>query len=112
MPTPETIHVATTAVGRMLVRETYSSFFRHARFSGRFRFVVCVDRTYGVGRAEYEETLAYLRGLPGEDPRVVGVTIETWDRNVGLQRSLLALFAHCHEPFGVHLEDDWRFFRD
>jgi hypothetical protein len=107
-----TLDVLTTSVGRLLVQQTYESFFRHAQFDGKYNFIVTVDRTYGVSDEEYQETLRYFRALRDVDRRVRKVTVETWEGNIGLQRSLIVLFSHCRNPFGINLEDDWCFFAD
>ena len=104
------LEILTTSVGRMLIETSYRSFLDQARFSGTFRFVVHVDPAYQVDRREREETLGFVRALPSLDRRVRSVTVVEQPRPVGLQRSLLTLFSHCRQRFGVHLEDDWRFF--
>ncbi|MHA1599066.1 MAG: aminotransferase class III-fold pyridoxal phosphate-dependent enzyme [Alphaproteobacteria bacterium] len=94
----------------MLIRECYESFFSHAAFSGKFRVIVTIDPAYGVSSEEIDETVRYLESLPQIEPRVSEVIIERLPTNIGLQRSLMLLFAHCRAQYGVHLEDDWRFF--
>lgn len=106
------LDVTTTSVGRMLLRETYESFFRHVRFSGRYNFVITIDPTYGVSCEEIAETVRYARALNDIDARVCGVTVEHFPRNVGLQRALLVALSHCFHAFGINLEDDWSFFGD
>jgi hypothetical protein len=103
------LDVLTTSVGRTLIRETFDSFLRCAKFSGRFRFIVTIDPTYGVTDTEVADTLGFLDELPARDERVASVVVERFERNLGLQRSLLVAFAHSKHPVGFHLEDDWRF---
>jgi len=108
--TAPVLDLTTTSVGRHLLRTCYESFFSNLQFSGRFRVIVTIDPTYGVDEDEIADTIKYLEGLPETEPKVAEVIIERLPENIGLQRSLMILFSHCQSRFGVHLEDDWRFF--
>jgi aminotransferase MxcL len=106
------VNLATTSVGRELVRKTYESFFRHVHFSGLFDVVVTIDPAYNVPGSEVAETRDFFERLPQTQPRVRKVIVEQWDSDIGLERSLRVLLAHCFHRFGVNLEDDWWFFGD
>lgn len=110
LPKNTVLDVTTTSVGRILLEECYRSFFEHIEFDGKFHFFIHFDPSYGVSDEEQREAIRFVRALPDVDSRVQEVTVEVQTRNVGLQRSILTLFSHCFAPFGIHLEDDWRFF--
>ncbi|GLZ12645.1 hypothetical protein Acsp04_28800 [Actinomadura sp. NBRC 104425] len=106
------VDITTTSTLRPTLIRTYRSFFRHVRHSGCFRVLVTADPAYPVSEDEAEEVRAFLRDLPRLDDRVCSVVVEEFPRHVGLQGALSVLFAHKRAPVGVHLEDDWEFFRD
>ena len=101
------VDLTTTSVGRRTLLRTYAGFFANVRFGGRFRVVVTVDPAYAVARAELDETVEFLTGLPDRYPAVQDVVVERFDRPVGLPGALSVLLAHTTAEFGVHLEDDW-----
>jgi hypothetical protein len=67
------LDILTTAVGRRLIRETYSSLLAGLDFDGRLHVGVVIDPAYGIEDAEIVETIAWLEGLSSLDPRIGSV---------------------------------------
>jgi hypothetical protein len=62
--------ILTTAVGRRVIQETYSSLLAGLDFDGRLHVGVVIDPAYGIEDEEIVETISWLEGLPSLDPRI------------------------------------------
>ncbi|QKV94912.1 aminotransferase class III-fold pyridoxal phosphate-dependent enzyme [Streptomyces sp. NA02950] len=109
---PGCVELTTTSTRRPTLIRTYRSFFRHCHYSGCFRVLVTIDPAYPVSDSEADSVRDFLRDIRTVDDRVCSVVVEEFPRHIGLQGALSVLFAHTRAPVGIHLEDDWEFYRD
>ena len=105
------VDITTTSVGRNTIKTTYESFFKHAKFSGKYEFYITIDPSYGVSEKETLEVIEYLETIKKYDC-VYDVHITVFDSPVGLEGALTVLFSQRTHEYGINLEDDWQFFKD
>lgn len=105
------IDVTTTSVGRMLIKNTYESFFKYAKFSGKYFFHITIDPSYDVTKEEISNVIEYLYSIKKYEC-VYDIEITLFDKSIGLEGSLMVLFSQCIYEYGINLEDDWEFFNE